>query len=91
MLAHSDEKFRKNYMPMASAFQEQLAALLRAFFETFRLRPQMSYEQMASGFMTMWMGQLMFRYMPDHERFRSAIALFLSELIRASSPVEKQP
>ncbi len=85
-LARSDAGFRALYIPQAGQFRSFLAGEMRTLFGTFGLRPQISYEQMAAGFMTMWMGQLMFRYMPDSEQFTRAIALFLSDLFRAARP-----
>ena len=84
-LACSDEAFRSFYITLAESFRASLGAEMRRLFGAFGLRPRMSYEQMAAGFMTMWMGQLMFRYMPEREQFTGAIAAFLSDLMRTAA------
>ncbi len=86
--AHSDAEFLGMYEPQVSAFRTDLGRELAKLFGAFRLEPGLTFDEMAGGFMTMWMGSLIFRCVPDHKSFDHAIARFLSEMLKAARPQE---
>ena len=90
VLARSDKAFGAAYAVQAAQFRAALAEEMRTLFRHFGLTPQMSCEQMAAGFMTMWMGQILFQDMPEGKDYTQAIALFLSNLLLAARSREEQ-
>lgn len=74
---------------MVSAFRNGLAVALADLFASLKRKPAVSFEQMANGLMSMWLGLMLHSgLLHGSDEADRSLVLFLSEFFRNSRPLE---